>query len=63
VTSPLWIILTGTCLCIGVVCTFTGVIWCCWSLRHIQTEHEVYGRIKDCEAEKLTGALTETHRL
>lgn len=62
VTSPLWIILAGTFLCIGVVCTLMGASWCCWSLQRIQTDHEVYGKIKDCEIETLTSAMADNNR-
>ncbi len=61
-SSPLWIILTGTFLCIGVVCTIMGAVWCCWSLQQVRKDHEVYGNIKDCEIETLTSAIVDTNR-
>ena len=53
-TSPLWLIMAATSVCIGSVCTVTGTVWCLWSLRHAEREHEIYGRIKDGETDTLT---------
>jgi len=58
VTSPLWLIMAATSLFIGSVCTISGVIWCLWSLRHAESEYDVYGRIKDGETDTLTRGMT-----
>ena len=54
-TSSLWIIMSAIFLSTGVLCSLSGAIWCCVSIRHVRREHSVYGRFKDSEAEMLTG--------
>ena len=62
VTSPLWIIMAGTSMCIGALCTVTGAIWCWCSTRRSRSDHDLYGRVRECEVETLTSEATEMIR-
>jgi hypothetical protein len=62
VTSQLWIIMAGTSFGVGVLCTLTGAIWCCWAIRTSGSDYDIYGRVNDFEATTMTSETTEVIR-
>ena len=62
ISSPLWRIMAGTTLCIGIVCTIMGSIWCCWLVKRARLHGEIYCKTRDCEAETMTSEATEMIR-
>lgn len=57
----IWSILSGTLACIGAGCTIIGITWCIWTIRRTRVDHDLYGRVKECEEENLTVSEAAEH--
>ena len=58
----MWKILAGLSVFIGAVCTGTGTIWCCLSVKRTRSNYDIYGRVRECEIETLTSEATDMIR-